>query len=202
MDELPPPGVVFIPKFSLEATIEGKKQVYADQPISLAIDAIRRREDPNRKLLDSVMISSHPIALSTPTDDRSVWGVATWVDIDPRIDFFSIYVNGLTNAYRWTDPHGFKAGDPPGTGREYTHKTLQLNFWRPGDEFVHIRRRNLSRRPADKVAKHTDPDNPAIPRRRQARTAAGIGIRLLTTAGFSAKRSGSPRGSICLEFTL
>ena len=126
----------FFPKFSLEGEIDGVKRVYADQVIPLAIGPIQRREDPNRKLLDSVQISAQGIPLSTATEDHSVWGVATWVDVDPRIDFFSIYVTGLSNAYRWTDPPGaFKVGDPPTTGRQYTHKTLQLNFWRPGDEF-------------------------------------------------------------------
>ena len=58
--------------------------------------------------------------------------------VDPRSDFFSIYVRGLTNAYRWQDPpNGFKAGDPPGTGRRFLYKTLQLNFWRPGDSLDH-----------------------------------------------------------------
>lgn len=164
VNDIGPPGIIFIPKFSLEATIEGQKQVYADRLMPLAIDAIRRREDPNRRLLDSVAISGHPIPLSTATDDRSVWGVATWVDIDPRIDFFSIYINGLTNAYRWTDPPGaFKAGDAPGTGRKYTHKTLQLNFWRPGDEFAVSEDEIYLGAPADKVAKPANPDNSAEP---------------------------------------
>ncbi len=106
-----------------------------------------------------MQISGHPIPLSTATDDRSVWGVATWVGIDPRIDFFSIYINGLTNAYRWTDPPGaFKAGDPPGTGRQYKHKTLQLNFWRPGDEFALLEDEIHIGAPADKVVKPVDPD--------------------------------------------
>jgi hypothetical protein len=40
----------------------------------------------------------------------------------------------LTNAYRFEDPSGaYKPGDPPGTGRRLLKKTLQLNFWRPGD---------------------------------------------------------------------
>ena len=30
-------------------------------------------------------------------------------------------------------PDGYKPGDPPGTGRDILAKTLQLNFWRPGD---------------------------------------------------------------------
>ena len=61
--------------------------------------------------------------------------MATWTDIDPRIDYFQIYVAGLSNAYRFADPPGaYHAGDPPGSGRRYAQKTLKLNFWRPGDE--------------------------------------------------------------------
>ena len=60
--------------------------------------------------------------------------MATWTDIDQRTDRFSIYVQGLTNAYRWEDPQGaFQAGADPMTGRRFTYKTLQLNFWRAGD---------------------------------------------------------------------
>ena len=56
--------------------------------------------------------------------------------MDPRIDFFSVFVGGLTNAYRWVDPPGaYVAGDPPGKGRQFLRKTLQLNFWRPGDQY-------------------------------------------------------------------
>jgi hypothetical protein len=175
--DAPPPGapevqtvndlgqpIYFFPRFSLEADIEGTKKVYLDQLIPQALDPIRRREDPNRKLLDSVEISSHPIPLSTAADDQGVWGVATWVDIDPRIDYFSIYVNGLTNAYRWTDPPGaFKAGDPPGSGRQYTSKTLQLNFWRPGDEFRLLEDEIFMGAPADKVARTVHPDHPDQP---------------------------------------
>ena len=41
---------------------------------------------------------------------------------------------GLTNAYEWVDPKGaFKPGDPAGTGRDFVYKTLQMNFYRPGD---------------------------------------------------------------------
>ena len=71
-----------------------------------------------------------------------MWGVATWTDVDPRIDFFSVYVGGLTNAYRW-ERHArapIKPGDPPGKGRQFARKMLQLNFWRPGDELQPIER--------------------------------------------------------------
>ena len=29
-----------------------------------------------------------------------------------------------------------RPGDPPGTGRTFTRKILQLNFWRPGDDYL------------------------------------------------------------------
>ena len=109
----------------------------------MAIDPIRRREDPRRKLLNSAEMMQRPIEVSTETEDKSVWGVATWESgfesgdqVDPRTDFFSIFVTGLSNAYKFADPQGaYKAGDPPGKGRLYRQKTLQLNFWRPSDEF-------------------------------------------------------------------
>lgn len=152
----------FFPKFTMEGEIEGQKQVYLDKVMPLAVDVIRKREDPNRRLFNSVEIGAQPIKLSTATEDNSVWGVATWVDVDPRIDFFSIYVTGLTNAYRWVDPpKAFKAGDPPATGRQYTYKTLQLNFWRPGDEFAVYEDQIYIGSPDDKVVKPADPDNPA-----------------------------------------
>jgi len=66
--------------------------------------------------------------------NEGVWGVVTWAHIDPRVDYFVVHVQGLTNAYKFVDPAGaFKAGDAPGTGRKLLKKTLQLNFWRPGD---------------------------------------------------------------------
>ena len=39
----------------------------------------------------------------------------------------------MVHAPPWPLPPNPK-GDPPGTGRKFTRKTLQLNFWRPGDE--------------------------------------------------------------------
>jgi hypothetical protein len=130
----------FIPQFVLAsqdrlATGEPVSKEYLDRVIPAAVAAISERETPGRKLLNSVEISKAPIPVSSDRIDKSVWGVATWTDIDPRIDFLSIFVGGLTNAYQWDDlPGEFKSGDPPGKGRHFARKTLQLNFWRPGDE--------------------------------------------------------------------
>jgi hypothetical protein len=131
--------VRFVPQFVLESS--DQKKAYLDRLIPVAIPAIQQHEDPNRDLLNSVQISEKPIPLSTERADNSVWGVATWESIDPRVDFFSVSIQGLTNAYKWTDqPAEFKVGDPPGKGRVLTEKTLVLNFWRPGDEFVEDQR--------------------------------------------------------------
>jgi hypothetical protein len=131
--------VKFIPTFALESKEFGK--AYLDRLIPTAVEAIRRKEDPARRLLNSVEISEQPIPVTTEAVDNSVWGVATWEDVDSRIDYFTVSIQGLTNAYRWTDrPAEFKPGDPPGKGRELTAKTLVLNFWRPGDEYVEDKR--------------------------------------------------------------
>ena len=127
--------VRFAPSFllegreSLEAGV-GFVKAYPDRLIPVAIGPIQRREDPARRLLTTVEMARE-IAVG-----ETLWGVVTWEDLDPRIDRFSIYIKGLTNAYRWSDePGGFKRGASIGTGRRLLQKTLRLNFWRPGDEF-------------------------------------------------------------------
>lgn len=123
----------FFPHFVLESR-EVKKS-YLSRVIPAAHGPIRRREFPGDSktvLHDVVSITGAAIPVSTATEDHSVWGVVTWEEVDPKIDYFSVYVQGLTNAYRYQDPANF-APSTPGSGRTYTTKTLQLNFWRPGD---------------------------------------------------------------------
>jgi len=126
------PTLRFLPHFVLVSQDYGKE--YLDRVIPAAQRAIQQRENPGVPLLNSVEISRAPVPLSDNRTDRSVWGVVTWEDVDPRIDFFSIYVRGLSSAYIFADtPGAYRPGDPPGTGRVFRYKTLQLNFWRPGD---------------------------------------------------------------------
>ncbi len=122
----------FFPQLILESLDFGKS--YQDRIIPAAKELIAKRELRGQQLLNSVEISRTPIPLSTADVPNDVWGVATWEDIDPRIDFFSVLVKGLTNAYKPVNlPNSFKPGDPPGAGRQLLAKTLRLNFWRPGD---------------------------------------------------------------------
>ena len=121
--------IVFAPVFLLEAV--GLDKSYPDRVIPIAMPPIRLREDPNRQFYNTVEMQGR-----TLKPGETVWGVATWEDIDPRTNRFSVYVKGLTNAYQWIDEPGrFKKGEPLGTGRHLLTKTLKLNFRRTGDEY-------------------------------------------------------------------
>ena len=140
----------FMPIFKLRSLDNDIKKEWLDQIVPLAKEPIFRREQPPCRLEDfhnTVEIAKNPIPLSTGRIDNSVWGYVTWVggdpprpeamEIDPRIDYFSIDIWGLTNAYRWKDQPGvYKPGDPPGKGRTMEQKVLRLNYSRPGDEYL------------------------------------------------------------------
>lgn len=121
----------FIPMFVLQCHEFDKS--YADRVMPEVVQKIHSIEirDPAVKLYDSVTITEVPLETSSDAVAREVWGVATWDNVERRTDFFSIFVQGLTNAYRWenapADKQGFAAG------RKYFFKSLQLNFYRPGD---------------------------------------------------------------------
>jgi hypothetical protein len=128
--------VRFVPRFLLHAQQSrgGNGQeadagnYYPDRILATAVPLIQRREDPNRRLLNTVEMTEQEIQPSTDEEDNSVWGVVTWRDIDPKTDRVSVYVQGLTNAY------DIKVAED-GSWERYLRKTLQLNFWRPSDEF-------------------------------------------------------------------
>ncbi|MCA9263548.1 MAG: hypothetical protein KDA60_06850 [Planctomycetales bacterium] len=111
-------------------------RLYEPRMLPDAVRAIHAREirDPRVKLYNTVDVSTLPLDVSTEEDDRGIWCVVTWTGVDPRSDFLSLYVQGLTNAYQWEDPKeppSENAG--PVESAVLTYKTLQLNFWRPGD---------------------------------------------------------------------
>jgi hypothetical protein len=139
----PADAIRFVPSFVLEGhdrNAEGDRlyQAYLDRIIPAAFETIRQRETPHRRLLTTVEMAEELLKPGAENGaGEPVWGVAMWEGVDPRIDFFSVFVGGLTNAYRWLNPTGeFQPGDPPGKGQQFIRKHLQLNFWRPGDEYL------------------------------------------------------------------
>ncbi len=132
----------FIPQFVLSMKDRDResariRKAYLDRIIPAALQPIRRRESFDGELLNSAQMAEHLLTVEKGRSSRGVWGVVTWEDVDPEIDFFSVYVGGLTNSLQWQDPpETYKLGNPPGTGRQFLRKTLQLNFWRPGDAYA------------------------------------------------------------------
>ncbi len=130
--------VRFIPVFTLEVhnalrkEVEGSAKAGVEQYIPIVLPAIRAREDKNREFLTSANMAEKEIRVG-----ETVWGVATWTDVDPNNVWFSVYVEGLTNAYKFVDdPAKYAASKGKGLSREIRTKVLKLNFWRPGDEFT------------------------------------------------------------------
>lgn len=114
----------FLPLFRLQ--VRSLRLEYLDQILPEAKAIIAAKERVGRPIYDSVEIQTFPIKLWRDTDtvDNSVWGVATWTQVDPRTDFFSVQIAGLTNAQRLK---------LEGDKIKYLQKNLVLNFSRPGD---------------------------------------------------------------------
>lgn len=109
------------PLLVLSNTNTGKE--YTDRIIPAARDRIAAREKIS-PLYNTVEITSVAIPRVTEPSDPGYWCVATWEDVDPQIDFFSVNVYGLTNGRRHVEVDGQDL---------YQKKVLQLNFFRPGD---------------------------------------------------------------------
>lgn len=111
--------------------LERTQNTWNDQFLPLAFTQIAATEDPNQKFQTSISFPAVKIA-----PGETYWGIATWTDIDPRVNNFTIYISGLTNALRWTDDEEKaynKDNTVPMTGRNVFRKVLKLNFFRPGD---------------------------------------------------------------------
>ncbi|QDT13519.1 hypothetical protein [Planctomycetes bacterium K23_9] len=112
----------FFPIMYLVNNATGEK--YIDNVLPAAKQKIAVREQISAPLHDSVGMQRVAIPYSSDEQSPGVWGVVTWEDIDPALDFLSVNVLGLTNAFEQ---------DGEGDDAPYRRKALQLNFYRPGD---------------------------------------------------------------------
>lgn len=106
---------------------QGERQVvrYRDQYLPDVAKEIQKVEDPHRRLYDKLEMPQQTIPLAESESDLGLWGVAIWEQVDPNIDFCSVQVRGLTNAYRLAQTLDGEV--------HLRRKVLQLNFYRPGD---------------------------------------------------------------------
>jgi hypothetical protein len=110
------------PVFNLRDHSTGK--VYTDTILPTTTSKIKTREQITTTLYNSVDITKVKIPYAADSAAPGVWGVATWDDVEPSIDFVSVEISGLTNAF---EQDGVEEDSP------YRVKRLQLNFYRPGD---------------------------------------------------------------------
>jgi hypothetical protein len=112
----------FFPMLKLRDHVGGRE--YVDRILPSATEKIKIREKITTKLYNSVEMGRVKIPYGTDSESPGIWGVATWEDVDPNLDFVSVEVYGLTNAFE-------QEGE--GEDAPYRRKALQLNFYRPGD---------------------------------------------------------------------
>lgn len=131
-------SVRFLPRFTI---VSKERNLNIDaQILPSAKEAIAKRERVGKPIYDHIEIGKLDIAVTSTEKDNAVWGVATWMDVDPRLDFFAIDVRGLTNAYKIRmDTDGKK---------NFDRKTLRVYFWRPGDSIDESKDRILLGLPA------------------------------------------------------
>ena len=103
-----------------------RELTYSDKVSPKIAKLIRDEEDPGQPLLDKVQLAQSILERYPESSDQGgTWGVVMWYNVDPALDFVSLKIQGLTNAYRMEVN--------PDKSIEFRNKTLQLNFWRPGD---------------------------------------------------------------------
>lgn len=133
VNELDPlPGAMqFVPQFTL-VTYDGPKdtvplQILPDEYLPTAVAQIKTMErGPYQDMIR--VVQDVPDAVASDSEQQKwIWGVATWRNVDPDTDFCKVFVSGCTNGYE------VKTFDD-GT-KQVWRKVLQQDYYRPGDRF-------------------------------------------------------------------
>jgi hypothetical protein len=129
-DRIPPHQ--FVPEATLMTKDNGVQKIYLETIIPEAQKAIQRRE--SRRETDPIYKNSVDIVGDlpevTPYDaksEKSLYGMLIWRGVDPKADYFTVYLTGFNSAYR-------KIKGPDGK-ELIVHRVIQQQYWRPGDRF-------------------------------------------------------------------
>ena len=127
-----------LPRFVLVSDDEGTSRTYMDEVNPQIQQAVFQREfsrrSPDLRLLNSVEAITELFEDETVSVDdtdplaNAAYGVAVWRNVDPKTDFFSVYMSGFCNAYRIS-----QSADGSLVVEE---KVIHQKFARPGDEFL------------------------------------------------------------------
>ena len=129
-DRIPPHQ--FVPEATLATEDNNVQKIYLETIIPEALKIIQRRE--TRKPTDPVYKNSVDIVGDlpeiTPYDSKSekaLYGVMMWRGVDPKADYFTVYLTGFNSAYK-------KIKGPDGEVL-IVRRVIQQKYWRPGDRF-------------------------------------------------------------------
>lgn len=126
---------LLIPRFVLRTDDAGPPLEYVDE-INLQVQqSIFEREFKDRsaglKLMNSIQAvrdMSETVSVNDPDSlSKASYGVAVWRGVDPNTDYFTVFMNGFSNAYRISVND---AGD-----EVVEQKVIEQKFGRPGDPF-------------------------------------------------------------------
>ena len=95
------PQLWFVPRIALVTDDNGEQNMYPDRALPEVQKQLATRE--GIALMNSLQLSGVPPKL-TPKDggtDNAAYGVAIFRGVDPKTDYFSIYMNGFSNAYKY-----------------------------------------------------------------------------------------------------
>ncbi|MBI1348336.1 hypothetical protein GC163_18835 [bacterium] len=129
VNEFDPPVLPprFIPEFTL-VTVDGDEpRVYHDVVIPEALAAINRREGRNYASSVGVVADVPAAVKSGSPDEKFLYGVAMFTDVDPDADLYTVFMTGFSN--------GMKVCKSPDGTPVVLHKMIEVRYWRPGDRF-------------------------------------------------------------------
>lgn len=128
---LPPKGPdgkrpQFLPEFRLVTNDNDTQKIYFDEIIPAAQAEINRRE--RREYKNSVEIVGRIPELTKEKSklERSIYGVAMWRGVDPKTDFFKVFMTGFSNGYKQVTVPGQKKPT-------VLRRSIIQDYKRPGD---------------------------------------------------------------------
>ncbi|MCU0711179.1 MAG: hypothetical protein MUC43_03905 [Pirellula sp.] len=120
--DLAPASIRTLLRFQIVSKERDFMQDSSIEPVAKTL--IEAKERVGQPLLDPIEMSQ----IRIPADGTPVWGVAIWMDVDPKADFFAVDVRGLTSAYQIRRDENQETS--------YDRKTLRIYHWRAGDDLA------------------------------------------------------------------
>ncbi len=102
-DKPPNEKPIFVPEFTLLTDDNGVQRIFEDEILLEAQAAIIKRE---RQSLRNSVEAVGPIPEPTPIDapkaeENAIYGLAMWRGMNPETDYFTIFLSGFSNGYRY-----------------------------------------------------------------------------------------------------